>query len=69
MVTLYETTTDAEIIAVHSLPQGTIIKIRGQYERLTARLTVALPAGRTYIAITPGTDLYSQYGPDHLIAK
>lgn len=68
MITLIDTTTQEAIDLVHIKAEGEIISIRGSYESIMYRLMINCPTYRKYEPILAGTDLYTLYGPSHVIA-
>lgn len=63
-------TSDTIFDGIYSLPVGSVIKIEGNlYETVLIRIINRTPVGKQYevTSITPGTDLFTLYGSNHLL--
>lgn len=65
-ITVRPSTTDEDIQAVINGPKGSIFKLEGDYENLYERVQ-SLADGKVIEEILAGTDLYAEYGCNHLV--
>lgn len=53
---------------VYVAPKGTIIKVDSpEYERVIRLINEGAPEGFETTEITPGTKLFTTYGPNHIV--
>ena len=53
---------------VYVAPKGTIIKVdTPEYERIIRLINEGAPEGFETTEITPGTKLFTTYGPNHIV--
>lgn len=66
---LSETSTQEEINVLYEKEVGTIFKVKGDYEAVLSRIEQGVPQGKKFevFPINPGTQLFSQWGPDHCV--
>lgn len=74
MIKLNKNSTEEEVRKVFTLEVGSVFKVENQYEGEWETITKRIfedfyPKGSTWnaVAITPGTELYTTYGPDHFV--
>lgn len=73
MIVLNRKSTEEDIKSVYNLDRGDIFKVENQYEgewnTITQRIFEDYYPGNGWnaVAITPGTELYTTYGPDHFV--
>ena len=68
-ITISDNSTKDSYLQLYELPVGTVFKITGNYETVMRRIEEFTPDGILFevFPITPGTDLYTIYGCDHLV--
>ena len=74
MIKLNRNSSEEELKSVYDLMVGDVFKVdnnyEGEWETIVQRIFVDyLPQGSIWCAtaITPGTELYTTYGPDHFV--
>ena len=68
-ITISDTSTENEYLNLYQLSVGDVFKVRGNYETVMQRIEDYKPDGVIFevFPITPGTSLYTMYGPDHCV--
>lgn len=70
MITLDANSVANDYSALYDQPVGTVIRVDyDNYETVMERITENTPSGKSFevYPVTPGTDLYTMYGPNHCI--
>ena len=68
-IVLSETSSDEEYKELFTKPVGYVFKAEGDYEAVLQTIEYFTPEDLDFevFPCNPGTHLYSQYGPDHLV--
>lgn len=66
---LTENSLEEQYKELYKLQMGDVFKIESGYETVMRRIEDYLPKGQIFkvFPITPGTDLFILYGPDHCV--
>ena len=69
MIILNGKSPEEAYFSLYPLSEGTVFKIESDYETVMERIIEYTPSGRTFevFPITPGTLLFTTYGPNHCV--